>query len=434
MCFLSLALFSNALMGDVLNKPVTEPRPVVEAASLLVTIRQLGLVFQGQVGSFEIEIAPTDSASLVILRLTEVGTGRAVFDDGSTEKSITKSGTIFVRGITSSDLPGAITITAWRDGALAPEATFFFDVIAPTLEPRIFFDGMDVTGTKLSVIVGQRVQLSVFLHPSLLVEKQEWWIGEQGEYTGGFLHTPFLGGPQPVVREGSTTTFYWITPGTERSVVYHLRVGSGLTATASVTFDVDGPSSAQVDVEAEKVVIDSAASNSSVLSIMGSGISFRAKYALPEGVSKNFIWVQVIDSDSIVVNRDDLKLLCVPKSLPVSNFGAGLDTTYPYDTHNPTLDNPRIQLSSDIQAYSRSFHARMFLLWTSGLSNSIPVPLGFVKWRLSGEVVLHDAVSNIWLLKSGWVGPISPTSPFTRSSVYPFWTSLVPYTEVLTCN
>ena len=291
-----------------------------------------------------------------------------------------------------------------------------------------------MTGTRQSVIVGQRVQLTVILHPSLPIEEQEWSIGKHGDYTGGFLHTPFLGGPQPVVREGSATAFYWLTPGYDRIVRYRLKLANGVTATAMVIFDVEGPSSTQVDVDTEKVAIDPAALNSSVLGMTGAGISFRARYFLPEGVAKNFIWVQIIQSDAITVNSNGFRLHCVPKTQPISNVGAGLDTTYPYDTHNPTLDNPRIRLASDTQEYSRLFRARMFLLWTSGLSNSIPVPLGFVDWSFSGEVVLKDVATNTWELKSGRGGPNNAVAPFTRAAIYPFWTSLVPYTEVLTCN
>jgi len=410
------------------------PPGAAQAAFPSVSIQQIQDVRQGQTGTFEVQIAPAHGPHSVTLRIScDLGTGRAVFEDGSQETTLTNSATVRVRGITTSDFPGAVTLAAWPDGASIPAATVFFDVLADNLEPRIFFEGFDVTGTHQSVIVGQRVQLTVTLHPGSPVQSQEWAIGAPGDYTGGFLHTPIHGGPQPVVRQGSTTAFYWVTPGSDRTVNYRLLLTDGTAATAGVTFDVDGPASTQVDVDSERVVIDPATSNSSVLGMMGSGISFRARYFLPEGVLKNFIWVQVIESDFITVNNNGVRFHCVPKSQPTANFGAGLDTTYPYDTHNPTLDNPRIQLSSDIQEYSRSFHARMFLLWTSGLSNSIPVPLGFVDWRFSGEVVLKDAKTNTWLLKSGSGGPVNPAAPFTRSPVYPLWTSLVPYSEVLTC-
>lgn len=400
-----------------------------------VTIQQTRDVLQDQAGEFEIKIASSEKSRPITLRLTcDFGTGKAVFDDGSLEKTLTASSTVLVRGITSSDLPGALTLTAWPEGARTPEATFFFDVLISNLQPRIFFEGFDVTAAHLSVSVGQRIQLNVTLHPGISVQSQEWSIGIPGDYTGGFLHTPLHGGPQPVVRQGSTTTFYWVTPGDDRRVVYRLHLANGTSATAEVTFAVDGPVAAHVQVDSPKVVITAGTTNSSLLGIMGAGISFRAGYSLPEGMMKNFIWVQLIRRDSITVNENGVRLHCVPKSQPVAGIGAGLDTDYPYDTHNPTLDNPRIELTSDIQQYSRIFHARMYLLWRPGLSNSIAVPLGFVDWSFSGEVVLKDAATNSWVLKSGQGGPNNPTEPFTRSHSYPLWNGLVPYTEVLTCN
>jgi hypothetical protein len=403
--------------------------------SVSVTIQQIHDVLQGQTGSFDVRITPVPKPQPIMLRLTcDLGTGRAVFEDGSTEKVLTGSATVSVRGVISSDLPGALTLTAWPDGAQTPAATAFFNVLAANPAPRIFFEGFDVTGTHQSVVVGQQIQLTVTLHPSLPVQNQEWTIGTPGDYTGGFVHAPLHGGAQPVVREGSTTTFYWVTPGYDRRVVYRLQLANGTMATADVTFDVEGPAATHVEVDSAKVVITPGAANSSVLGIMGTGISFHARYFPPEGMMKNFIWVQLIRSDSIAVNQNGVRLHCVPKSEPIAGIGAGLDTDFPYDTHNPTFDNPRIQLSSDVQSYSRLFRARMYLLWKSGVPNSIAVPLGFVDWSFSGEVVLKDAQTNSWVLKSGQGGPNNPAEPFMRSHSYPLWNSLVPYTEVLTCN
>jgi len=406
-----------------------------QAPLLTVTIHQVSEVSQGNTGEFAVTIAPKDKPHPITLRLKcDVGTGKAVFEDDSTAMVLEKSGTVRVRGVVSSDLPGALTLTAWPQETQAPAATAFFDVFPRTPEPRIFFDGLDVTGTHQAVTVGQRIQLTVILHPGVPVQNQHWSIGDPGDYTGGFLHTPFAGGPQPVVREGPTTWFYWAAPGKNRTVSYQLTLTNGVTAQAEVTFDVDGPWSTQVQVDSERVALSQPLPNSSLLGMLDPGISFRARYSLPEGMLRKFIWVQEIQSDVVTVKRNGITLYCVPKSQPVATLGAGLDTVYPYDTHNPTLDNPRIHLPSDVTEYSRVFHARMYLLWSSGLTNSIEVPLGFVDWTFSGEVVLKNAETNEWVLKFGSGGPSNPVAPFTRSHAYPFWNSLVPYTQILTCN
>ena len=401
-----------------------------------VTIRQLEEVRQGMAGEFAVEISPEEEARPVVLRLAcDAGVGRATFAGGSTQIALQRGGRVAVLGITSNDLPGGLTLTAWPEGAARPAASAFFDVLPASLEPRIFFGGQDVTRARQSVALGQAVQLSVFLHPGLPVESEEWIIGKPGDYTGGFLHTPLQGGPQPIVRGGSTTRFYWVTQGDERRVEYRVRLANGETATAETFFDVDGPSSTQVQVNPVTVMIAPGTTpNSSVLGLQGSGMTFHANYWLPDGLVKNFTWVQLILSDSLKVKSRQGGLLCVPKSQPVAEFGAGLDSGYPYDSANPTRDNPPLQVTPDTLEYSRVFHARMYLLWSSGLSNSIPVPLGYVDWSFSGEVLLEDAASNRWQLKSGQAGADNPEQPFVRSHAYPLWHSLVPYAGVLTCN
>jgi hypothetical protein len=400
-----------------------------------VTIRQLSEVSQGSTGEFAVNLAPADRTHPVTLRLRcEIGTGKAVFEDDSTEMVLEKSGTVRVHGIVGSDIPGALSLTAWSgaDPQLLA-ATSFFDVFPQTPEPRIFFDGRDVTATRQTVAVGQLIQLTVVLHPGVQIQSEYWSIGNPGDYTGGFLHALFLGGPQPVVREGPATRFYRITPGENRTVSYQLRLTNGTAANAFVTFDVEGPRSPEVQVDSEKVAISQPTPNSSLLGLLGPGISFRAHYSLPGRMLKNFTWVQLIQSDVITLKNSGTTWSCVPKSQPVSSVGSGLDTVFPYDTHNPTLDNPQIHLPSDITEYSRVFRARMYLLWTSGLSNSIAVPLGFVEWTFSGDVALRLANTNEWVLVSSSGGPHDPVSPFTRSHVYPFWNSLVPYTQILAC-
>lgn len=406
-----------------------------QAPLLAVTIQQVSEVSQGNIGEFAVKIVPEARPPAITLRLKcEIGTGKAEFEDGSTDMVLEKSGAVRIRGIVSNDIPGALTLTAWSDQGQVPAATTFFDVYPQVPEPRIFFEGRDVTGTRQAVTVGQLISLAVILHPGMPIHSQHWSIGEPGDYTGGFVHAPFVGGPQPVIREGPATQFYWVMPGENRAVTYELQLTNGETAVAEVRFDVDGPWSAQIQVDPEKVMISQPTASSSLLGMLEPGISFRAHYYLPEGMLKNFTWVQLIQSDVVTIKDNGITWQCVPKSEPVARVGAGLDTVYPYDTHNPTLDNPRIHLPSEFTEYSRHFHARMYLLWTSGLPNSIVVPLGFVEWAFFGNVARKVTKTSAWVLLSGSGGPSDPVAPFTRSHIYPIWNSLVPYTQVLTCN
>src|SRR3974390_1836554 len=151
MPLVSMARWRRFIFALLLLHPVAWLCCAAQTSLPSVTIRQLLEVRQGQAGQFEVRIAPVHRLQPIILRLAcDLGTGRAVFDDGSTEKTLTESAMVSVLGVTSSDLPGALTLTAWTEGALRPAATAFFDVLAANPQPRIFFEGFDVTGTHQS--------------------------------------------------------------------------------------------------------------------------------------------------------------------------------------------------------------------------------------------------------------------------------------------
>jgi hypothetical protein len=174
--------------------------------------------------------------------------------------------------------------------------------------------------------------------------------------------------------------------------------------------------------------------SSSYMSFAGKGISFRARYNLPEGLLKNYVWVQLVTNDVMEVKGNNWRMVCTPKSLPEAQMGVGLDTDYPYDWRNPTRDSPPMQLQPEAQEISRKFNARMYLLWGSGLSNSIVVPLGYVPWHFEGHALRKDLPTNTWTLLSGSGGADDPDHPYRPTRTYPSWNSLVPYAGVMKCN
>jgi hypothetical protein len=390
-------------------------------------------VVQGGSGTFKIRVDPDGP---VTLRLSASNSpGAAAFEDGSTELSLQRGGEVRVKGITASDLSGAMTLSAWSERASVPATTFIFDVLCATPTPRVFFGGRDVTDTIQNVVVGQEIALNVVLHPGLAIRSQSWSIGEPGTYTGGFVHTRLQGGPQPVILFAPSTHFYWVTAGFFRRVGYRVVFVNGENASAFVTFNVNGPSSAEVRVGGAQVTIAPAADpNSSVLGLAGSGITFHATYSLPEGMFENFTWVQLIESDSLMVKMKEGATHCVPASAPTAELGSGLDTAFPYGTRNPARDNPHIELSPEVQEFSRTFQARMYLLWTSGLSNSIAVPLGYVDWHFSAHAVRPNGRTNTWALSSSSGGPNDISAPFAQTHSYPMWSALVPYGGKLSCE
>ena len=142
-----------------------------------------------------------------------------------------------------------------------------------------------------------------------------------------------------------------------------------------------------------------------------------------------------------LVTHDEMKLrvgkqwkTCRPESQPQAELGAGLDTDYPYDWHNPTRDSPPIELQAGAEEISRRFHARMYLLWGSGLSNSIVVPLGYVTWHFEGHATRGDILTNTWKLNTGAGGADDPERPYRSTQDYPSWSAVLPYAGVMQCN
>ena len=400
-----------------------------------VSLRQLHPVEQGSSGWFAVEFAP-EAANRVILRLRkEAGMGAAEFEDGSTEKSAEAGEIVGVRGIVATDFPGGLTLTAWVPGVSEPAATVFFEVIPRLQPPRIFMGGRDVTGETVEVAMGQQIALNVTLHPGLPIRSESWTLEPPGEYVGGFLHTPLQGGPQPVVLQGPATMFYWVVAGERKRVTYRVTTTDGETTEARVYFDVDGPSSAEVEVPEVDVLVGQGANlKGTYMSFGGAGLSFRARYSLPDRLVKNFTWVQLILQDTLLLKTKDGLMACSPKAQPAAEVGAGLDSGYPYGTRNPAVDNPPVELASEGKEISRKFRARMYLLWSSGLTNAIEVPLGYVGWHFAGEAARAGEASEDWRLKSGNGGVDDREHPFRQTRSYPAWNSLVPYAGVMMCE
>jgi hypothetical protein len=424
-------LLAFAACATVCSAQLTVP-----ATDRAVEIRQLQEVKQGESGCFEVKIDPKRSPLPVTLRLRRFpGTGSASFEDGSDEYRMTASGDVQVRGIVASDFAGGMALTAWFDGASEPAAIAFFEVTAPTPEPRIFWGAQDITGTTQSVVVGQQILLNVTLHPSLAIRSQTWTMEPEGEYVGGFVHTPLHGGPQPVSLNGPTSMIYWVRPGSTRKVTYQVTMDDGETASASAVFDVDGPSVRDMMVPpVELMVRPGTEPGSSFMDFAGKGILFAAHLNLPQGLMRNYTWVQLVTRDVIEIRTGKQWMVCKPKSEPQAELSVGLDTDYPYDWRNPTRDSPPIQLEPESDEVSRSFHARMYLLWGSGLPNSIVVPLGYVAWHFEGHAVRKDLLTNTWTLKEGGGGADDPEQPYRPTRSYPSWNTVVPYSGVIECK
>jgi hypothetical protein len=316
--------------------------------------------------------------------------------------------------------------------------------------PNIIFNGANVAGQTTTVVVGQEIMLSGQSTQTCGTVASQQWSLPTGNAVGGYTPTPnsYATGSVVALPTDLTTTsygpFYWISPGTY-NITYQYTLTNGMVSPVSTaTFEVVGPTKVKLYTCGGFVPPAGCKKNAplgEVVIIPGPalafgdpptniGISFTAKATEPAGYqsSDNFEWVQLITNDEVTFTPTSGKVqICTPDIVPAGSTFPALDTAYPQGLdENPTEDSPSIGLPSGYKQVSRTFSATMYLMWNSGLADSIPVPLGSVQWKFSAAA---EFLNNTWTFKSGR----GSAKPFVASSSYATWTSVVPYDGKLIC-
>jgi hypothetical protein len=316
------------------------------------------------------------------------------------------------------------------------------------IKPEILFRGSYVTNTQQTVMVGQQIVLSAALPVgATLATPTAWDIAASGMPIAGFQVLGETGRVQQLEaadRSGNSVTFYWTVTSPDSGFVVTLSctLGNGQLVTVQTSFIVDGPSSVLSDPK-EVVVTATPGSvmfdpNTLVLSFGGSGITtappgmtFQAAIApTPVNDPGMFLWAQLIDEDSWVVTAGTEQQ---PYTSILGFFGPALDNVFPYPKQicvnttsaTQTCDSPPLSLEANTTGVTRTFSARMFLLWDpllpsgcifqydkGGNCMSIPVPLGSVSWGFTAWAKFMQ----------GWsYGGSGSASDFQLSNVYPEW-------------
>lgn len=320
--------------------------------------------------------------------------------------------------------------------------TATYNDISPPPTPKIFMTGKDITGTTASVIAGQQIQLSAQATGSS-IQSQQWNIS--GKPIGGFhvsdtcpVDNSIYPSPPPCVGSVVQLTsgalsqpsiiFYWPVLG-HYSVSLQYKLSDGTTGSVSANFNVSGPSSPSVTTHFGKVIV----LNNSVLALSGladnQGIDFLAKANIPSSIDSKFQWVQIITKDIIYYKKGPRLAKCNIQKSP-----SALDNMYPYAARsilgNFTADEPTMSLSNTISELKRDFAAQMYAMWKSDVPNSIPVPLGSIKWHMYADAVKNPKTGK-WIVKSK--ATESGVDPFVAGSTYPSWSTVALNSQV-TCQ
>jgi hypothetical protein len=142
---------------------------------------------------------------------------------------------------------------------------------------------------------------------------------------------------------------------------------------------------------------------------------------VPNGYSADdFFWIQLVETEKYeYFYLDGSKETCI-------GYPGGLDADgdlgFYYAEGPTTNDSPDIQLNVGTSplAVTRSFGARMFLMWRSETANAIPIPLGYINWSWAGRAAI--TADHGWEMTSSQVNP--NTSGFIRNAQYPQWPGL----------
>jgi hypothetical protein len=335
-------------------------------------------------------------------------------------------------------------------------------------------DGSGTAPTAQTAVVGQQILLNTtpaatdLTALGLSFTKNKWTAGPPGGPSNNVgAYTMTATGTKitqtVLTKPGQTTlTTYWLYPNPNNPVTYQYCVNiPGLSAAdvknglncslpADAAFNSVGPTAKITTAKNPWIVsrpipsclakmnvqvlilgtLNSAASTSCDIVLTGYGIAFNATISILPGESGTTEWIQLIDANTLTGST-------LWNSPVFVNGGTGLDGLLPYNkrypdspdaTESTTNDAPSSTLSQDDANETRTFKADMYLMWTSQISGSISVPLGYVHWETSGTAVQNESKNPPWSLGSS--GPTTATfKPGTDNGApahgLPTWSHLV---------
>ena len=316
----------------------------------------------------------------------------------------------------------------------------------------------NVAGTTQSIVVGQKVVLTSSIGATAFgCLSTQSWSTPTGTSVGAFSVTSTTTGgvttytehltAAPVIAtaaSGQSDTFYWTNAGTSRAMLYQYTLTSGAKGSATVTFNVSGPTGGPMTATPGTVNVwpaGTAAGGAATTPWLefgtaqagNVGMNFVATATPPSGNTGSFSWVQLVGTNSWQFRTN-------PTS-GTHTFGTGLDNTYPYaGSINNTNDSPGVQLDGGTSAEgeaAETFNATMYVMWTptastacTGTACTIPVPLGSAAWSFSGDVTktlnpAQGTTTKTWIKSCGAAGTVTVTA----SSSYPVWTNTIHNSE-----
>jgi hypothetical protein len=324
-------------------------------------------------------------------------------------------------------------------------------------------DGTNITGITNFVNVGEQVVIKAQLDylPASATEPTGTWTVPKS--TGDFPIA--VGGWNPTLAASGVTakltgqnlvtkqlTFYWVAPdgpipasGNARQVVYYKVNVNGIDYTANTVFDITRPTdTVSTQILSTVEVGKTYGANCNVLfknsihfgDACGNQAGIKFSKSPVKDLGKKYKWVQLIGSTLQVTAQDQYGnptpispnpiVLAAPNSLDtLSN-----STSYPYSavlSSGEAIDSPNVSLDSIDVALSTqggiATNATLndtfttWLMYQPDKPNSIPVPLKFVSWSVSGQA---KKINGVWTKAAGSASANQPGDTLS----FPEWTTV----------
>jgi len=336
---------------------------------------------------------------------------------------------------------------------------------------QIMFNGQNIannTASPAAVIVGQQIALTATITQggNQITPDSQQWSRPLGNVIANFVASKQSGAVIPLPNPNGTPSdcqssliqnclnFYWVDQGNGRTVTYTSTIGGKPGPTATMTFNVTGPTN--VTVSAPTGVVGIQASPLALAFGVGDniGIDFTVSATPPSRNQGAYSWVQLVLSYTQNYVTSNLGVrYCVNPAFS-SDKSPALDTGYPTDTGPEANDSPGVPLQAstptngNIGEISGSGKFTMYSMWTpnaaggctGGAACTVPVPLGTVSWQFAGDAIntLAPQTSN----GTNWTvappGCASPnavgTAPFSPGTLYPQWNRPSDTSGSLTCH
>jgi hypothetical protein len=298
--------------------------------------------------------------------------------------------------------------------------------------PKIYFNGTNVAGSNLTVMVGQQITLVNTLGIVAPGAASFSW-SVPGPTESQFLVSQDMmqtnGGPIPLtVTDSNIVSFFWVLDGTY--AVTCTNKFPGMTNTMTTTFHVFRPTNISVATKPGSVTIDTNDGGSLYMffgwtNFETGGMSFSNSFAMPTGFSNySTEWLQLVMSKTAIITNTHSNVV-VPHVLQY--IGPVLDTHCPYDVTVPQTnrvwDTPSIPLYFYTETgVTNSANYQMWLIFqpTTPPSPTNWVPLFTVNWQCSGTAIGSGFDPKNWHLSGT---NISVLSAGDSGSNYSAWTN-----------